>query len=618
MSMFAAAAEAAPAGGAALDQVAIATGAATLLTIAMLAMAIGHRSGRVQWIGRLAASAERVTGLPGWAVVPSSIVGASLLCALFGMYWDISLHIDNGRDEGPLANPAHYFILLGLFGVLFAAVAACALPLRRTGASAVRIAPGWYAPVGGVLLFLCAAFALTGFPLDDVWHRLFGQDVTLWGPTHLMLVGGASLAVIATLVLQTEAHASRPAGPRTPTQRRMQLLRTGLLAGGLLLALSTFQGEFDFGVPQFRMAFEPLMLAMAAGIGLVVARIHMGPGGALLAVASFVAIRGVLAVLIGPVLGQTTPHFPLYLVEALCVEAVAWRLGADRPLRLGAISGLLIGTVGLAAEWGWSHLWMPLPWPTELMGEALALAIVVAVASGLIGGWIGAAVTPSVPRPRLGGRAALAGFVVLLGAIAVTLPMTSSSDTRAIVELTEVAGGDERTVHATVRLDPPDAADDALWFTTTSWQGQGSVIAPLERAAPGVWRTTEPIPVHGDWKTLLRLHEGRMLLGVPIYLPADPAIPAPEVAAPPRFERAFVADREILQREQKDGVAGWLWLVAYLVVLAIALAMAAGLGWGLARVGRSVDPDGDGEERIDGDARSPRATPSAPTRPATT
>ena len=38
------------------------------------------------------------------------------------MYWDISLHIDQGRDPGPLANPAHYFILAGLFGVLLAGV----------------------------------------------------------------------------------------------------------------------------------------------------------------------------------------------------------------------------------------------------------------------------------------------------------------------------------------------------------------------------------------------------------------------------------------------------------------------------------------------------------------
>ena len=45
-------------------------------------------------------------------------MGVALLTAVLGMYWDISLHIDNGRDAGPLANPAHYLILIGLYGVL--------------------------------------------------------------------------------------------------------------------------------------------------------------------------------------------------------------------------------------------------------------------------------------------------------------------------------------------------------------------------------------------------------------------------------------------------------------------------------------------------------------------
>ena len=52
----------------------------------------------------------------------------SLLVALLGMYWDISLHIDNGRDPGPLANPAHYLILVGLFGIFAAGFIAIALP----------------------------------------------------------------------------------------------------------------------------------------------------------------------------------------------------------------------------------------------------------------------------------------------------------------------------------------------------------------------------------------------------------------------------------------------------------------------------------------------------------
>ena len=44
------------------------------------------------------------------------------------MYWDIALHIGDGRDAGPLANPAHYLILAGLFGVFAAGVLAIAMP----------------------------------------------------------------------------------------------------------------------------------------------------------------------------------------------------------------------------------------------------------------------------------------------------------------------------------------------------------------------------------------------------------------------------------------------------------------------------------------------------------
>ena len=589
--------EAAPAGGAAFDQIAIATAGATVLTVAMLTLATGHRSGRIRWVGRLGAWGERLTGLPGWAVVPSAITGASLIVALLGMYWDISLHIDNGRDEGPLANPAHYLILLGLFGVLFAAVAAIALPLERPGRAAVRIAPGWHAPVGGLLLLGCAAFALAGFPLDDVWHRLFGQDVTLWGPTHLMLIGGASLATIGALVLSAEGAAvarARRAADRGPTrvQRRMHRIRTGLLAGGLLVALSTFQGEFDFGVPQFNLLFHPLLIALAASVALVAARVHLGPGGALLAVASFLLMRGGVALLVGPVFGQTTPHFPLYVVEALIVEAAALRGGAARPLRMGAIAGLGIGTLGVAAELGWSRVWMPLAWPAGLLPEAIALGTVAAIAGGVLGGWIGAAVSPDVALPRHAGRLAAAGFAVLVAAIAWTLPTTEADGVRAQVTLREVAAAPDRTVHATVRLDPPDAADGARWWTQTSWQGGGSVIAPLREVAPGVWETTRPLPVSGTWKSMLRLHDGRAIEAVPVYLPADPAIPAPEIAAPARFERPLVADKQLLQREAKQGVAGWLTAVAYLTVLAIALSMAAALGWGLARVRARLDGDG--------------------------
>src|SRR6476661_5675140 len=143
-----------PAGGAALGQVAIATAMGTAVTVLLLWLCAGHRSGNVRWLGLAAGFAARVSGLPRWAALPVAVGGVALHVALVGMYWDISLHIDQGRDPGPLANPAHYLILAGLFGIFAAGVIAIALPKSREeiGPTAVRITRTWFAPLGGVLI----------------------------------------------------------------------------------------------------------------------------------------------------------------------------------------------------------------------------------------------------------------------------------------------------------------------------------------------------------------------------------------------------------------------------------------------------------------------------------
>ncbi len=255
--------------------------------------------------------------MPGWASLPLAFVGVSLLTAVIGMYWDISLHIDNGRDPGPLANPAHYLILFGLFGIFVAGLLAMALPKDgKPSTTAVRLQNDWYAPLGGVLMTACAAFALAGFPLDDVWHRLFGQDVTLWGPTHLMLIGGASLATLAAAILTAEGLRAASASGREPTGH-FATFRKAMLAGAFLVGLSTVQAEFDFSVPQFRLLYHPVLLMLAASVALVAARIWIGRGGALLTLGGYLIVRGLLTVLVGGLWGQTTPHFPLYAVEAI-------------------------------------------------------------------------------------------------------------------------------------------------------------------------------------------------------------------------------------------------------------------------------------------------------------
>ena len=128
-----------PAGGAAIGQVIGATLGAMVATAAMLGIVAGHRSGRLRAMKRLVAFTERVSGMPAWSAMPLAILGGTLGIAVFGMYWDISIHLDKGRDPGPLANAAHYFILVGLFGVLFAGVMALALPLERPSRSAICV-----------------------------------------------------------------------------------------------------------------------------------------------------------------------------------------------------------------------------------------------------------------------------------------------------------------------------------------------------------------------------------------------------------------------------------------------------------------------------------------------
>jgi hypothetical protein len=591
------AAETEPAGGAATGEAIGATIGALVLTALMLAVLVPARAGRPNVLSRAATALEGKTRLPGWAALPSAISGVALLVALVGMYWDISLHIDNGRDAGPLANPAHYLILVGLFGVMFAGLVAVCLPQEKPSDVAVRIRDGWYAPLGGVLMVGCAAFSLAGFPLDDFWHRLFGQDVTLWGPTHLMLIGGASLATIAAWVLFVEGTARRG-----PSVRKVPLVkfRQATLAGGLLVGLSTFQAEFDFGVPQFRLLFHPILLMLAAGVALVLARVRIGRGGALLAVVSYVAIRGLVTVLVGGVWGQTIPHFPLYLVEALAVELVALRMTTRRPLAFGAVAGAAIGSVGLAAEWGWSHLWMPVGWPAALLPEAAVLGFATAVAAGLVGGAMGRAFSDTTGRAPSGQRLALAAAALtIVAAIAYTLPISRGEPVSARFSLQEVRPAPEREVIATATLEPAGAADDAEWFNVTAWQGGGSRLVEMRRVGPGTYRTTEPIPVHGSWKSILRLHRGDSIAGAPVFMPEDRAIPAAEVPAPPSFERAFALDKENLQREQKEGVAGGLTLAAYLVVLAIVLALLTALTIALGRLSGGRAARGPSRPRAD-------------------
>jgi hypothetical protein len=576
-----------PAGGAALGEVFLATAIGAALTAALLGLVYVHRSGRSQILTRIGTRIGDRTGVPPWVALPTVLTTLSLLVALLGMMWDISLHIGVGRDPGPLANPAHYLILFGLFGVFSGGVLACSMPLsEKPGPAALRFLHGWDVPVGGVLLTVAGFYALLGFPLDDIWHRLFGQDVTLWGPTHLMLITGAGTSIIGLLILEQEGHGglSSDDGARK-VGGLVRFVRQASAMGGLLLGMSVFQGEFDFDVPQFRLVFAPFLIAFAAGIALVAARLFIGRGGALATAAFFLVVRGLVALIVGPIFGESTPTFPLYLGSAIVVELLALAVPLlRRPVAFGAVSGVLIGTVGFATEFGWSQVRSTLSWGSDNLVEGTLMALAGGIAGAVLGSLLAAGLRRRLPGKALARGLVVGALVVLAAAVTNGLMVDVPKNLTATFAIDDTQSS-PRTGTIRVQLDPANALDDPSWVTITSWQGGGLVVDRLRRTGPGSYRTTQPVPLSGDWKTLLRIHDGRTLTAVPIYLPADSAIPAPAITATDGMTRKAIPEIKILQRERKDG-GMVLWTIANLVVLACTLALVTAMSWGVARYAR--------------------------------
>ena len=521
---------------------------------------------------------------------------ATLICALFGFIWDVSLHIGKGRDPGPLANPAHYFILFGLFLLFIAGCLACVLPYEKPGRSAVRITRAWYAPVGGIPMAGCGLYALLGFPLDDIWHRIFGQDVTLWGPTHLMMIGGAGFSTLSAIMLNHEGR--KAMGDDAPTGGAGIKFIQYLGFGGVLVGLSVYQIEFDFGVPQFRQVFQPMLIAAAAALALVAARIMLGRGAAIIAALLAIVLRGGVALVVGPILGAPINWFALYLGPAIVVELIALTPLFKRPIIFGAVSGLGVATVGLWLESLWVDAVYHYPWPTSMWPEALAMAIPVAVLTGACGAMFGLVLTslgalPSQavgpPARRAGGR--LPSRAISIGLVVLTVLAIGSATANGLRY--HVPQNVTATITlADVRVNPLDfVSDNANWVSILGWQGRlenqrGEVVTNLEKLGPGHYRT-EPVPVWGTWKTLLRLHDGETLAAVPIYLAGDPGIGAKDVPAEASMTRPFVAEITILQRERNPETPALLWTVGCLVVLVCTLVLIGGLSWGAGRINRS-------------------------------
>jgi hypothetical protein len=577
---------AASTGTASFDQIAIVTGVVSLMYLGLAVLLWRERTGHETVVGRFAGFVGRLDGVPRWAALSPYLHVVSLLAAAFGVWWDIAVHIDSGRDSGPFGTPAHYPIFFGILGIIVSGVLPIALAGKPLPARSIRLAKNWRIPCSAALVTFCGTFSLVGFPMDDAWHRLFGEDVTLWGPTHLLMIGGAVFSIFARLLALAELE--QLVGPSL--RRRAQEV---ISVGALLIAWDLFSTEFNYGVPQFPLILQPMLIVFGAALALTLLRARRGPGSTAGAVLVYLVVRGGIAFLVDQPLGEIFSHFPLLAAEALLVEGVALVLGNKNRFRLGAVGGALVGTAGVLVEFGWSQRFMAIAWPAEMLPSALGFGLVVGIGAGLVGAWLAtrleevAGRTRDVPPVRVTHRLGALGLAVVVAALFFCVPRTGNPGVSATLTLEEVGTGPERTAYATVRLDPADAAEGARWFEGMAWQGGGFTTAAMQKVAEGTYRTAQPLPLYGTWKAMIRLHQGqRDLVSLMVYAPADAEIGKPEVPAVSDVRRDFVHEQQNLRREERTDVPPWMWNSGYALLAVVGSLEVAGIAWLMARAAR--------------------------------
>ena len=506
---------------------------------------------------RIPRALERRTGLPGWAATSLLFSIYGLAVAGYGFYTDVAWHVALGRDDELFTAP-HSAILGGLVLIALGPLAGTLVATVERVDTRVRWG-GLRVPWSLLPLGVLGVSAMIGFPVDELWHRAYGVDVTMWSPPHLIMILAASFTGLAAWLVLAETGVDPGAGG-TSSHRRWSRGVHVVAAALTLQGLSSVQGEFSYGVPQWQQLFHPVLVCLAAGLALVAIRIVHGAWWTLGIVAGIFLFG--LADSGGPI---DTRAGAVYIGSAVLVELVALALGTRDRLRFALVSGAAIGTLGLGVEWLW-NTGAHQPWTGALLPDALIVGAVAAVSAALVGGAIADTIDADAPTRRVPRWAVAIGLVGIFAVLAVPSPRRVGEVT-ADVRLDWV---DDDRAHVNITLDPPDAADGARWFTAGSWQWGGRTIAHLDEVGPGQYVTDTPLLLTGRAKSLLRLHRGAEMMAVAIRLPADEKYDLPEVPAEDRTS-PFVAEQRYLQREASPDL-GWLAMVVLGLVAVLASA----------------------------------------------
>jgi len=344
-----------------------------------------------------------------WGLLVTKLLGA------WGLTWDIQWHMTIGRDTFWI--PPHLMIYSSVVGGL--ALGGGVLALEWRG----RVAPtrGFRLATLGLVLVVLAA------PIDDLWHRLFGIDVTLWSPPHLLALFGSAVSTLGCVLIATEVY---PLG--SFTGRSALVLASGVLYGGIRVTLDpswlvaySRGGVLFHTFTMLAALVLPLALVTAARVSgmrwapvfAVVVSFAVGVGGQQVARAGFGIFRPASfieeeiakdpssALAVGREIAEknrTVPATAWPLRLSLTLLPAALMASAD-PRRRPGVATIVYG-LGMFAAYAWFLTSLPayaplVPAASET-ATALLLTVVCAAAGGLAARWLSDRLLGGAPDPR--------------------------------------------------------------------------------------------------------------------------------------------------------------------------------------------------------------------------
>jgi hypothetical protein len=316
-----------------------------------------------------------------WSIGVLPILALGSLAGLTGVYWDIAWHIDKGRDSffSPPHNLIYAFMLIVLVMSLYGLIRDQRSTPFHLNIGPMKLHPGLLIVAVGAMLVLFFA------PADDLWHRIFGPDATLWGPMHLIGLVGFTMATFGGFLSSWLE--------RSLSTKRQKLFSVSAFFFAVILLGWTmlYLAEYEYRIQVFPTFWHSLLLMALPTFSLVlVAKLLPFRWAATLTALAFTAFRlllaGYLAVTANyDLAGQTKPALPILIVTGFVIDLLMRR---KVPLWL---IGIVSAGVSFAANYFQQQNWY---------AGALSVGIPLGLLLSVILAYLANAVVTSLPSKR--------------------------------------------------------------------------------------------------------------------------------------------------------------------------------------------------------------------------